>query len=147
MTHPMIQKIASQIPEHIPGDDKTNLNNYLYDLELSDDEPGISVIKIYAIDNLGRMALRYDANLLIICGVLPHIKKALMNKNDHVIAATARTCGCIARSGGAQVLLDEDFSRILMSVATDLKKNFYVRDACARAFGWLHVMRELESKH
>lgn len=147
MTHPMVQKMANRIPDPLPGDDKTNLNNYLYDLEVSDDEPGISIIKTYAIDNLGRMALRYDANLLMICGVLPHIKKALQNKNDHVVAATARTCGCIARSGGTQVLLDEGFSRTLMSIATDLKKDFYVRDACARAFGWLHVIREIESVH
>jgi len=104
-------------------------------------------MKTYAVDNLGQMALRYDAELLMICGVIPHIKKALYNKNDHVVIATARACSSIAQSGGAQVLLDEGFSLALMSVASDLTRKFYVRDACARAFGWLHVMREIESKH
>jgi hypothetical protein len=145
--HPMVQKMADTIPDPIPGDDKTNINTYIYDLELPDDEPGVSIVKTYAIDNLGRMALRYDANLLIICGVLPHIKKALHNPNNHVVTATALTCGCIARSGGAQTMLDEGFSLILMSIATDERRDFYVRDACTRAFGWLHVMREIESKH
>lgn len=145
--HPMVQKMANTVPDPIPGDDKTNINTYIYDLELPDDEPGVSIVKTYAIDNLGRMALRYDAELLIICGVIPHIKKALHNPNDHVVTATALTCGCIARSGGAQVLLDEGFSLILMSIAADKRRDFYVRDACARAFGWLHVMREIESKH
>ena len=145
--HPMVQKMAESIPDPIPGDDKTNINNYIYDLELPDDEPGISVVKTYAADNLGRMALRYDAELLIICGVIPHIKKALYNKNNHVVTATAYACGCIARSGGAQILLNEGFSTILMSIASDSQRDFYVRDACTRAFGWLHVMREIESKH
>jgi hypothetical protein len=145
--HPMVQKMADTIPDPIPGDDKTNINTYIYDLELPDDEPGISIVKTYAIDNLGRMALRYDANLLIICGVMPHIKKALHNPNNHVVTATALTCGYIARSGGAQTMLDEGFSLILMSIATDERRDFYVRDACTRAFGWLHVMREIESKH
>jgi len=147
MMHPMVQKMADMIPDPLPGDDKTNINNYLYDLELSDDEAGVGIIKTYAVENLGKMALRYDAELLMICGALPHIKKALYNSNDHVVAATARACSYIAQSGGAQALLDEGFSLILMSVATDSQKNFYVRDACARAFGWLHVMREIESKH
>jgi hypothetical protein len=145
--HPMVQKMADAIPDPIPGDDKTNINTYIYDLELPDDEPGISIVKTYAVDNLGRMALRYDANLLIICGVIPHIKKALHNPNDHVVTATARACGCIAQSGGAQTMLDEGFSLILMSIATDERRDFYVRDSCTRAFGWLHVMREIESKH
>lgn len=145
--HPMVQKMADTIPDPVPGDDKTNINNYIYDLELSDDEPGISVIKTYALENLGKMALRYDAELLIICGVLPHIKKALYNKNNHVVSAASIACGCIARSGGAQVLLDEGVSLILMSIATDIQRDFYVREACVRGFGWLHVMREIESKH
>jgi len=145
--HPMIQKMADTIPDPLPGDDKTNINTYIYDLELSDDEPGVTVIKTYAADNLGRMALRYDANLLIICGVLPHIKKALYNPSDHVVSATARACALIAQSGGAQTLLDEGFSLILMSIAADTTRDFYVRDNCASAFGWLHVMREIESKH
>ena len=145
--HPMVQRMSDTVPEPIPGDDKTNINTYIYDLELSDDEPGVSIIKTYAVDNLGRMALRYDADLLILCGVIPHIKKALHNSNDHVVTATALTCGCIAQAGGAQVLLDEGFSLILMSIATDTMRDFYVRDACTRAFGWLHVMREIESKH
>jgi len=145
--HPMVQRMSDTVPEPIPGDDKTNINTYIYDLELPDDEPGVSIIKTYAVDNLGRMALRYDADLLILCGVIPHIKKALHNPNDHVVTATALTCGCIAQAGGAQVLLDEGFSLILMSIATDTMRDFYVRDACTRAFGWLHVMREIESKH
>lgn len=145
--HPMIQKMADSIPDIVPGDDKSNLNTYIYDLELPDTEPGVSIIKTYAVDNLGRMALKYDAELLIICGVIPHIKKALHDPSPHVVAATALACGCIARSGGAQVLLDEGFSLILMSIAGDKRKDFYVRDSCARAFGWLHVMREIESKH
>ena len=145
--HPMVQKMADTIPDPIQGDDKTNINTYIYDLELPDDEPGVSVVKTYAADNLGRMALRYDANLLIICGVMPHIKKALHNPNDHVVTATARACAYIAQSGGAQMMLDDGFSLILMSIATDKKRDFYVRDACTRAFGWLHVMREIESKH
>lgn len=143
----MVQKMADMIPDPLQGDDKTNMNNYLYDLELSDDEPGVSIIKTYAVENLGKMALRYDAELLMICGVLPHIKKALYNPNDHVVAATARACSCIAQVGGVQTLLDEGFSLLLMSIATNSQKNFYVRDACARAFGWLHVIREIESKH
>jgi hypothetical protein len=145
--HPMVQKMADTIPDPIPGDDKTNINTYIYDLELPDDEPGVSIVKTYAADNLGRMALRYDANLLIICGVMPHIKKALHNPNDHVVTATALACAYIAQSGGAQMMLDDGFSLILMSIATDKKRDFYVRDACTRAFGWLHVMREIESKH
>lgn len=145
--HPMIQKMADTIPDPLPGDDKTNINTYIYDLELSDNEPGVTIMKTYAADNLGRMALRYDANLLIICGVIPHIKKALHNPSDHVVVATARACASIAQSGGAQTLLNDGFSLILMSIATDLKRDYYVRDACTRAFGWLHVMREIESKH
>jgi len=145
--HPMIQRMEDTIPDPIPGNDKTNINTYIYDLELPDTEPGASIIKTYAIDNLGKIALRYDAELLIICGVIPHIKKILYNQNDHVVAAAALTCGCIARSGGVQILLDEGFSLILMSIATNKKRDFYVRDACTRAFGWLHVMREIESKH
>jgi len=147
IVHPMIQKMADTIPDPVPGDDKTNINSYIFDLELNDDEPGVSVRKTYAADNLGLMALRYDADLLIICGVIPHIKKALYNQSDHVVVATARACGYIAQSGGAQVLLDEGFSTILMSIASDLQRRYHVRDACTRAFGWLHVMREIESKH
>lgn len=145
--HPMVQRMADTIPDPIPGDDKTNINNYIYDLELPDDEPGVNIIKTYAVDNLGKMALRYDANLLILCGVIPHIKKALYNPNDHVVVETARACASIAQSGGAQTLLDDGFSLILMSIATDQKRDYYVRDACTRTFGWLHVMREIESRH
>jgi hypothetical protein len=147
IVHPMVQKMADTIPDPIPGDDKTNINNYIYDLELSDDEPGISIIKTYALDNLGRMALRYDADLLIICGVIPHIIKSLYSKHNHVVTAAAIACSCIARSGGVQVLLNEGVSLILMGIATDKQRDFYVRDACTRGFGWLHVMREIESKH
>jgi len=145
--HPMIQKIANSIPDPIPGDDKTNIHSYIFDLELDDDEPGVSVRKRYALDNFGRMALRYDANLLMICGVMPHIKKALYNSSDHVIVAAARACCEISRAGGNQMLLDEGFSLIFMSIASDISRQYYVRDACTRAFGWLHVMREIESKH
>lgn len=145
--HPMVKKMADTIPDPIPGDDKTNINNYIYDLELSDDEPGISIIKTYALENLGRMALRYDSDLLIICGVIPHIIKSLHNKNDHVVSAAAIACGCIARSGGAQALLNEGVSLILMSIATDNQRDYYVREACVRGFGWLHVMREIESSN
>jgi hypothetical protein len=132
IVHPMVQKMADTIPDPAPGDDKTNINSYIFDLELNDDEPGVGVRKTYAADNLGLMALRYDAELLIICGVIPHIKKA---------------CSYIAQSGGAQILLDEGFSTIFMSIASDLQRRYHVRDACTRAFGWLHVMREIESKH
>lgn len=145
--HPMIQKMSDSIPDPLPGDDKTNINTYIYDLELPDDTPGVTIMKTYAADNLGRMALRYDANLLIICGVIPHIKKALHNPSDHVVVAAARACASIAQSGGAQTLLDDGFSLIFMSIATDKNRDYYVRDACTRAFGWLHVMREMESKH
>lgn len=145
--HPMVQKMADMIHDPTPGSDKSNINNYIFDLEMSDEEPGAGIMKTYAVDNIGQMALRYDAEFLMICGVIPHIKRALYNPNDHVVSATARACSCIAQSGGAQALLDEGFSLILMGIATDLTKKFYVRDACTRAFGWLHVMRELESKH
>jgi hypothetical protein len=145
--HPLVQKMAEQIHDPIPGDDKSNINNYIFDLELPNETPGAIVMKTYALENIGQMALRYDAEFLMICGVLPHIKKCLYNPNDQVIAATARACSFIAQSGGAQALLDEGFSLIFMSIATDLNRKFYVRDACTRAFGWLHVMREIESKH
>lgn len=146
MMHPLIQKMADTIRDPTPGNDKSNINNYIFDLEMSDDEPGVVVMKTYAVDCLGQMALRYDANLLILCGAIPHIKRALHNPNDQVVAATARACSCIAQAGGTQVLLDEGFTLILMSIATDLKRKFYVRDACARAFGWLYVTREIEMK-
>jgi hypothetical protein len=145
--HPMIAKMEKAIPEPIPGEDKSNINGYLFDLELGDDEPGVSVRKRYALDNLGKMALIYDANFLIICGVIPYIKKALHNPSDHVVVAAARACCYIAQSGGITELLNDGFSTILMSVASDPKRDYYVRDACTRAFGWLHVMREVESKH
>lgn len=145
--HPMVQRMIDRIPDPIPGDDKSNLNSYLFDLDLSDDEPGVTVRKRYALDNLGFMSLRYDANLLIICGVIPHVKKALFNPSDHVVVAAARACVNIATSGGVQTLLDDGFSTILMGIASDTKRRFHVRDACARAFGWLHVAREIESKH
>jgi hypothetical protein len=145
--HPMVQKMADLIHDPIPGSDKNNINNYIFDLNMPDDEPGASVMKTYAVDNLGQMAMRYDANLLILCGTIPHIKNALRNPNDSVVAATARACSCIAQAGGVQALLDEGFSLILMSIATDIQRKFYVRDACTRAFGWLYIMREIESKH
>jgi len=145
--HPMVQKMADLIPDPIPGNDKSNINNYIFDLNMSDDEPGASIMKTYAAENLGQMALRYDANLLIICGAIHYIKKALHNPNDDVVTATARACSQIAQSGGTQVLLEEGVTLILMSIATDLKRKFHVRDACARAFGWLHVTREMELKH
>lgn len=145
--HPMIEKIAKTIRDPLPGNDKSNINGYIYDLEINDDEPGVTVRKKYALENLGFMALRYDADLLVICGVIPHIKKALHNPSDHVVVAAARACCYIAQSGGAQILIDEGFSIILMSIASNIQRDYYVRDACTRAFGWLHVMREIESNH
>lgn len=147
IVHPLIQKMADRIPDPIPGDDKTNINSYIFDLELDDDEPGVIMKKHYALENFGKMALKYDAQLLILCGVIPHIKKALYNKNDYIIASAARACCYIAQSGGTQELLNEGFSLVFMSIASDSQRKYYVRDACARAFGWLHVLREIESTH
>lgn len=145
--HPLIQRMADRIPDPNPGDDKANINSYIFDLELNDDEPGVGIRKRYALDCFGSMARRYDANLLIICGVIPHIKKALYNKNDHIVTAAARACCYIAQFGGAQTLLNDGFSTIFMSIASDQTRDYYVRDMCTRAFGWLHVIREIESKN
>ena len=144
--HPMIQKMEDSVINLLPLDDKSHINEYIYDLELPDDADGVSVIKGYAAESIGRMALKYDSNFIIICGSIPHLKNNLHSKHNHVIASVARACTCIAHTGGAIELKNNGFDELLKNIIKTDSIPFYVRTECARAYGWIISMVEIEKE-
>lgn len=146
IVHPLIQKMNDNIKDLIPQDDKSHLNSYIFDLDMPDDDDGASVIKGFAADSLGMMARKYESEFLILCGVIPHIKQNLYSKHHHVLTSVARGCVNIALSGGATELKKEGFHARFLELIKDEKQLSPVRMECARAYGVITAMVELEKE-
>jgi HEAT repeat protein len=130
------EKVA-HIGNNLPDmDDKSQVSLYLNNLSSTN-----PMIKSVAAEYTGRIAEKYGAEFVILCGALNQLKNCLLDDNPSVVYRAAIAIGDIARSGGSDKLLEEDITDILMGIIKSPNHKLLEKNAAAQAIGWIYAAK------
>lgn len=104
-----------------------------------------SVISSVAATYTGYIAEEHGAELVIICGALPELRKALLSGNVNLVRCAATAVGQIAYSGGANELAEAGFPEILFHIIKSPHHRRMEKNAAAKAIGYIisHVSQKI----
>lgn len=128
-----IAHVGNNLPEM---DDKAQIQTYLNNLSSTN-----PMIRSVAAEYTGRIAERYGADFVILCGALTQLKNCLLDDNPSVVYRATIAIGDIARNGGADKLLEEDITDILMGIIKSPHHKLLEKNGAAQAIGWIYAAK------
>lgn len=126
--------IKENIKEPIPLSDKKRVHELL---DVLTHDGHTEPEKCGAINAIGFMSMRYGAFFIVMCGVIPVIKKYLISESKPLALSSIMIIKYIAQSGGCEELIDDEIDEILKSIIINIEKDYDLRNAAATSYGWI----------
>jgi hypothetical protein len=116
--------IAANVKNPIPMDDKSRLHEY-FDILSSDSS---IMYKDFALKGLGMLSIKYSAEPIILCGIIPVIKYQLTSPYPPIVAQAIRTLTYMANHGGQKELLNEKIHIQVRNIVANKNTPKYIKD-------------------
>lgn len=92
-----------------------------------------------ALESIGQIAVTMSARYVLLCNVLPAIDPYLTSSNPRLVGKAAYALECVAKSGGADAILQTGCVATLRSHILDPDQRMATRRACAAAVGFIYA--------
>jgi len=126
--------IKENIKDPIPLSDKRRVHE-LMDILTHDGHSDPE--KCGAINAIGFMSIRYGSYFIVMCGVIPVIKKYLLSESKSLALSSIMIIKYIAQSGGCEELIQNEIDKILKSIIINIESDYDLRNAAATSYGWI----------